>query len=123
VFWIRLLKQLFFDIDSEFTILINQLQHEYPKAGNTMVEAEGIIINARVKIETALKKDKAFDKETATGILEYGAVLDIMQKGGLVEKTADGKYYMTKKGQDKQIRGFSLIEPKKRKFVRFSRNK
>jgi hypothetical protein len=88
-----------------------------------LVEAEGIIINARVKIESTLKKDKAFDKESATDILEYNAVLDIMQKGGLVEKTADGRYYMTKKGQDKQIRGFSLTGVKKRKFVRFSRNK
>ncbi|NLF87568.1 hypothetical protein GX563_01955 [Candidatus Bathyarchaeota archaeon] len=89
----------------------------------TEIEAEGIIINARIKIESTLKKDKAFDKKSATNILEYSAVLDIMQKGGLVEKTADGKYYMTKKGQDKQIRGFSLTGPKKRKFVRFSRNK
>jgi hypothetical protein len=87
------------------------------------VEAEGIIINARVKIETTLKKDKAFDKESATDILEFGAVLDIMQKAGLVEKTGEGKYYMTKKGQDSQIRGFSLIGPGKHKFVRFSRNK
>jgi len=89
----------------------------------TEIEAEGIIINARIKIESTLKKDKAFDKKSATNILEYSAVLDIMQKGGLIEKTADGKYYMTKKGQDKQIRGFSLTGLKKHKFVRFSRNK
>jgi len=110
---------------SKFTNLIKQLRQNNPRAGNIMteVEAEGIIINARVKIESTLKKDKAFDKESATSILEYGAVLDIMQKGGLVEKTAEGKYYMTKKGQDKQIRGFALSGPGKRKFVRFSRNK
>lgn len=89
----------------------------------TEVEAEGIIINARVKIESTLKKDKAFDKESATDILEFGAVLDIMQKGGLIEKTADGKYYMTKKGQNKQVRGFSLTGPGKHRIVRFSRNK
>jgi|WetSurMetagenome_2_1015567.scaffolds.fasta_scaffold230013_1 hypothetical protein len=88
-----------------------------------MVESEGIIINARVKIESNLRKDKAFDEKSATDILEFGAVLDIMEKGGLVTKTNEGKYFMTKKGQGEQVRGFSLMGPGPHKIVKFSRNK
>ncbi len=97
-------------------------QLRIPKRGtNLSVEVEGIIINARVKIESALKKTKSFDEKSATEILEFHAVLDIMEKGGLVGRTPEGKFYMTKKGQEKQIRGFSLKGPGK--IVRFSRNK
>lgn len=86
-----------------------------------MVEAAGIIVNSRVKIENSLRKNKAFDANSAVALLQYGAVLDIMEQAGLITRTVDGKVYMTKKGQDEQIRGFSIKGP--RKILRFSRNK
>lgn len=72
------------------------------------VESEGIIISSCCKIESALKEKKAYDKKSATDILEFGAVLDVMEKGGLIGKTQDGKYYITKKGKQKQLKGFKI---------------
>jgi hypothetical protein len=72
------------------------------------VESEGIIIGSCCKIENTLKEKKAYDKKSATDILEFGAVLDIMEKGGLIAKTQDGKYYITKKGKQKQLKGFKI---------------
>ncbi|MGD6851773.1 MAG: hypothetical protein ACQCN6_06930 [Candidatus Bathyarchaeia archaeon] len=86
------------------------------------VEASGIIITTRIKIESELKKNKAFDEKSASTFEDFGAVLDIMERSGLIAKTADGKYFMTKKGQEQQIRGFSIKAPPYR-IKRFSRNK
>ncbi len=85
-------------------------------------EASGIIITTRIKIESELKKNKAFDANSASTFEDFSAVLDIMQKSGLIDKTADGKYFMTKKGQEQQVRGFSIKTPRY-KVKRFSRNK
>jgi hypothetical protein len=72
------------------------------------VESEGIIISSCCKIETTLKEKKDYDKKSATDILEFGAVLDVMERGGLIGKTQDGKYYITKKGKQKQLKGFKI---------------
>jgi hypothetical protein len=86
------------------------------------VEAAGIIINARVQIEASLKKNRAFDEKSATDLMEFEAVLAVMEKSGLIARTPDGKVFMTKKGQEKQIRGFSIKGPA-HKIRKFSRNK
>ena len=72
------------------------------------VESEGIIISSCCKIETTLKEKIAYDKKSATDILEFEAVLEVMEKGGLIGKTQDGKYYITKKGKQKQLKGFKI---------------
>ncbi len=87
-----------------------------------MVEAAGIITCSQVKIETALKKSKAFDENTATVFEDFEAVLELMERGGLIARTPEGKVFMTKKGQEKQIRGFSIKGPT-HKIRKFSRNK
>jgi hypothetical protein len=78
--------------------------------GNNLeqVESEGIIISSCCKIEIALKEKKAYDKKSATYILEFGVVLDVMERGGLIGKTQDGKYFITKKGRQKQLKGFKI---------------
>ncbi|MCW3982509.1 MAG: hypothetical protein NWE96_00770 [Candidatus Bathyarchaeota archaeon] len=93
-----------------------------------MLESRGIIASSRFKIETALKQRNAFDEKTAISIedakIGYRAVLDVMERSGLISMTPEGKVFMTKKGQEQQIRGFTISNdfPNK-KFVRFSRNK
>jgi hypothetical protein len=93
------------------------------------VESVGIIISTRYKIETALKERKAFDLKTATNAAEakinFNAVLEVMEKSGLIGKTPEGKIFMTQKGQEKQIRGFSINGkvPTYEKIVKFSRNR
>ena len=75
-----------------------------------IVEIQGIIVNARFKIEKALKKRKAFDENTATDAEEakvnFKGVIDLMEKNGLIARTPDGKIFMTKQGQEKQIRDY-----------------
>jgi hypothetical protein len=93
-----------------------------------MMEATGIITNTRFQIESALKERKAFDEKNAADLavvnLNMTAILDVMEKGGLIGKTIEGKVFMTQKGQENQIRGFKISNnfPEK-KFIRFSRNK
>jgi hypothetical protein len=93
------------------------------------IESAGIIISSRYKIESTLKERKAFDATTAmdpnVAQINFIAVLDIMERVGLIAKTADGKIYMTPKGQETQIRGFSLngVQPNYEKIIRFSHNK
>jgi len=94
-----------------------------------MMETTSIITNSRFKIETALKERKAFDEQSAANLedakVNFVSILDVMEKSGLIGKTPEGKIFMTPKGQEQQIRGFSVSNnfPSDRKFVRFSRNK
>jgi hypothetical protein len=51
-----------------------------------------------------------------------------MEKGGLIDRTFDGKIYLTPKGQEQQVKGFSVSQTNNvpsgsKKLVRFSRNK
>jgi hypothetical protein len=70
-----------------------------------VVKIQGIIINARSKIEKALKQRKAFDENTAADAEEakmnFKGVLDLMEKNGLIGRTSEGKIFMTKQGQKK----------------------
>jgi len=94
-----------------------------------MMETLGIITNSRFKIETALNERKAFDEQSAANLenakVNFASILDVMEKIGLIGKTPEGKIFITPKGQEQQIRGFSVSNnfPSDRKFVRFSRNK
>jgi len=67
----------------------------------------GIIICAQAKIEKELQEMKAFDEKSAAAAEEakinFKAILDLMEKNGLIEKTLNDKIYMTKKGQEKQL--------------------
>lgn len=72
------------------------------------VESEGIIISSCCKIENTQKEKKACDKKSATDIIEFGAALDVMERDGLIGKTQDGKYFITKKGKQKQLKGFKI---------------
>ena len=79
MFWIKQGLLAIWDIESEFISLINQQQPQitcHPRGNHLeQVESEGIIISSCCKIETTLKEKKAYDKKSATDILEFGAVL------------------------------------------------
>lgn len=76
-----------------------------------ILEIQGIIINARYKIEAALKERKAFDENSAADATEakvnFKGVLDLMERGGLIGRTVDGRVFMTKEGLEKQIRVYT----------------
>jgi hypothetical protein len=98
------------------------------KRGMKKLESEGIIASTKIKIELELKRRGAFEIKTALDAenaqINFLPVLDVMEKSGLIEKTSDGKVYMTRKGQEEQLRGFSVSNNfANKKFVRFSRNK
>ena len=94
-----------------------------------MMETTSIIANSRSKIENALNERKAFDEQSAIYIedekVNFVAVLDVMERSGLIGKTPEGKIFMKPKRQEQPTRGFSVSNnvPSDRKFVRFSRNK
>jgi len=93
------------------------------------LESSGIISTTRFRIESVLKERKAFDPHSAADLqqsaVNFQSMLDVMEQSGLIGKTTDGKIFMTQKGRDEQIRGFTISNniPSGRKFVRFSRNK
>jgi hypothetical protein len=87
-----------------------------------------IISIAQAKIGKELQERKAFDENSAADAEEakinFKAVLDIMERGGLICRTYEGKVFITKKGQEKQENDFSTdSSTTQRKIVRFSRNK
>jgi hypothetical protein len=91
------------------------------------IEAKGIIVSSRLKIETELKKKNAFDEKSAVNadksMLNFSAILKIMEENGLIGKTADGKIFLTQKCRNQQLHGFSINEIPPHTIVRFSRNK
>jgi hypothetical protein len=56
------------------------------------VEVQGIIVNARFKIERALAEREAYDEGSAadleTAQVHFVGILDLMEQGGLIGKTA-----------------------------------
>jgi hypothetical protein len=72
------------------------------------VEAQGILVNSEFKVVTSLDQKKAYNDKSATEVMELDALLDILQKSGVIGKTQDGKYYITKKGRQKQYKGFKI---------------
>lgn len=92
------------------------------------MECAGIIVTTRFRIESVLKEKKAFDEQSAADAndsnLNIQTMIDSMERNGLIAKTPEGKIFMTKKGQEQQIRGLQVSSlASDRKFVRFSRNK
>ncbi len=67
----------------------------------------GIIICAQAKIKKELIEMEAFDENSAADAEEakinFKAILDLMEKNGLIEKTFGGRVFITKKGQENQI--------------------
>jgi len=42
--------------------------------------------------------------------LDFQSTLQIMETGGLIGRTSQGKIYLTKKGKNQHFRGFSINE-------------
>jgi hypothetical protein len=91
------------------------------------MEAAGIVADTWLKIETELKEKKAFDKQSAINVdseqIKWKSALQFMEEGGFIGKTADGKFYLTQKSNDKDLKGFSINIIPPHTVVRFSRNK
>jgi hypothetical protein len=90
------------------------------------MEHTPVNVNLRLDIEGALKEKRAFDEKTAAdlsvGNLDLVPVLDIMEKGGLIARTVEGKVFLTSKGLEQSSRGFTVSSGcQDKKFVRFSR--
>jgi len=67
-----------------------------------MAEVIGLVAT-RIKTEKILRERKAFDEETAVNPKEaginYGRTLKLMEEGGLIRRTSEGKIYLTEKGR------------------------
>jgi hypothetical protein len=72
------------------------------------IEAQGLLVNSEFKVVTNLDKKKAYNEKSATEMLELDALLDILLRSGLIGKTQDSKYFITKKGRQKQLKGFKI---------------
>lgn len=72
------------------------------------IEPQGILVNSEFKVITSLDKKQAYSEKTATELLDLSQLIDILQKSGIIKKTADGKYFITKKGRQKQYKGFKI---------------
>ena len=60
--------------------------------------------------------------------INFSEILNVMEKSGLIGRTFEGKVFMTEKGQEQQIKGFTLTQTSNtpsgsRRLIRFSRNK
>jgi hypothetical protein len=62
-----------------------------------MTEMVGITIKANADLDKAK--------------LDFQSMLQIMEKDGIIGRTPQGKIYLTKKGEKKQFRGFSIKGP------------
>ena len=90
------------------------------------MENTSVNVDLRLDIEGVLKEKRAFDEKTAADLaianLDMVPVLDIMEKGGLIARTVEGKVFLTSKGLEQSNRGFKISSSSQdRKFVRFSR--
>ena len=72
------------------------------------VEAQGILVNSEFKVVTSLDEKKAYSQKSAIEVNELEALMIILQKSGVLKKTQKGKYYVTKKGRQKQYKGFKI---------------
>jgi hypothetical protein len=72
-------------------------------------EFQGILVNSDFKVVTKQEKKKAVAIETV-GVegLELDLVLDILLRSGVIVKTKNGKYRVTKKTRQKQLKGFKI---------------
>jgi flavin-dependent dehydrogenase len=66
----------------------------------------GMLYGARRKIEEILKEKQAFDEHTAIDpekekarAMKFKRVLELMEEGGLIRRTCDGRIYLTQKGR------------------------
>jgi hypothetical protein len=67
----------------------------------------GIISYAQSKVQKELKDREAFDESSAADAEEakinFKAILDMMERNGLIVRTREGKIFITKRGREKQI--------------------
>jgi len=68
-----------------------------------LVEAGIAIAALRKRVETVLEKRRAFNENTAVNPEEaginYKRILELMNRGGIIAKTPEGKIYLTEKGR------------------------
>ncbi len=92
-----------------------------------MLENAGIIANTWFKIETVLAEQKAFDPVSAVSAelaqINFTTALEMMERGGFLGRTSDGKVFLTKKGKDRQVRGFAINVIPPHTIVKYSKNK
>lgn len=72
------------------------------------IEPQGILVNSEFKVITTLEKKKAYNEKSAAELMDVATLLDILEKSGIIGKTAGGKYFITKKGRQKQFKGFKI---------------
>ncbi len=65
-----------------------------------MTETVGIIIKADIDLGQAK--------------LDFQSALKVMEKGGLIGRTTNGEIYLTEKGKNQQLRGFSINGPSRK---------
>jgi len=67
-----------------------------------MAEVIGLVAT-KIKTEKVLKEKKAFNEKTAVDPEEAGIyyirTLKLMEEGGLIRRTSEGKIYLTEKGR------------------------
>jgi hypothetical protein len=72
-----------------------------------MVWAGIAIVATRDGVVKVLRESKAFDESTAVDPEEaginYKRVLNLMEQGGLIGRTSEGKIYLTEKGRKKLL--------------------
>jgi|WetSurMetagenome_2_1015567.scaffolds.fasta_scaffold1404564_1 hypothetical protein len=71
-------------------------------------EFQGILVNSDFKAVTKQEKKKADAETVGVEGLELGLVIDILLKSGIITKTKNGKYRVTKKARQKQLKGFKI---------------
>lgn len=71
-------------------------------------EFQGILVNSDFKAITKQEKKKAAPETVGVEGLELDLVLDILLKSGIIVKTKNGKYRVTKKTRQKQLKGFKI---------------
>ena len=72
------------------------------------IEPQGIIVNSEFKASCSINEKNACNRQTAAESLKLQETLDIMLRSGAIGKTSGGKYYVTKKGRQKQLKGFKI---------------
>jgi hypothetical protein len=71
-------------------------------------EFQGILVNSDFKAVTKQEKKKAAPETVGVEGLELDLVLDILLNSGVIAKTKNGKYRVTNKARQKQLKGFKI---------------
>jgi hypothetical protein len=67
------------------------------------------VYNLTETIDLTIKANIDLDREK----LDFWSTLEVLEKGGLISRTSQGKICLTKKGKSQQLRGFSVMTSRK----------